>query len=377
MKRIQIFKAGTHTTSGGEEITFTETDLAAIAAAYDPALHEAPGVVGHPKSDGPSYLWATGLQAEGDCLFADVDQVDPAFSEMVTAGRFKKISAAFYRPGQKGNPRPDGWYLRHIGFLGAQPPAVKGLKPVQFGEGEEFVEFGELPVSTLAFTLSRIAGLFGRFRDYVIEREGAEKADVMIPAWQIEDIASASVEIRASQVPTAISNFSETEDKTVPNTLNADDIKKREAELTEREADVKKREEAVSAKAAEFSETETKQRRADHAAFLDSLVASGRPLPAPKDSLVEFMEVLAGQESSVEFAEGDQTVKAELLSFFKERVLGKLAKQVEFSEFAPGQARPDATDPAAIATAARAHQAEQAGKGIDISIADAVRAVTA
>ncbi|MDU4994931.1 MAG: hypothetical protein E6263_24870, partial [Klebsiella quasipneumoniae] len=51
------------------------------------------------------------------------------------------------------NPAGTGaWYLRHIGFLGAQPPAVKGLEqvafmesayPVCFGHNESHVYFSE------------------------------------------------------------------------------------------------------------------------------------------------------------------------------------------------------------------------------------------
>ncbi len=51
---------------------------------------------------------------------------------MVKAGRFKSRSASFYHPDNPNNPKPGVYYLRHVGFLGAQPPAVKGLKAVEF-----------------------------------------------------------------------------------------------------------------------------------------------------------------------------------------------------------------------------------------------------
>ena len=53
------------------------------------------------------------------------------FAEMVQAGRFPKRSAAFY---------PDG-RLRHVGFLGAMPPAVKGLKNISFGNDDDAIAF--------------------------------------------------------------------------------------------------------------------------------------------------------------------------------------------------------------------------------------------
>ena len=68
------------------------------------------------------------LERVGDRLLAKFAQVDPAFERMVGEGKFKKRSASFYR-------RPDGLSLRHVGFLGAQPPDVKGLADVKFEDG--------------------------------------------------------------------------------------------------------------------------------------------------------------------------------------------------------------------------------------------------
>ncbi len=61
MQRIEIFRPGTHTAMSGETIGFTEAQLRASAAAYDPAKHEAPIVVGHPRHDGPAYGWVKSL----------------------------------------------------------------------------------------------------------------------------------------------------------------------------------------------------------------------------------------------------------------------------------------------------------------------------
>jgi hypothetical protein len=65
-------------------------------------------------------------------LVADPDQVEPAFAEMVRDGRFKRVSAELYPREHPGNPTPGRLHLKHIGFLGAAAPAVKGLKPVSF-----------------------------------------------------------------------------------------------------------------------------------------------------------------------------------------------------------------------------------------------------
>lgn len=142
---LQIFLPGLHTAMSGQAIAFTESDLAATAAAYNPAQHEAPLVVGHPRHDLPAYGWVESLRFSEGGLDATPAQVNPDFADMVAAGAFKKISASFYAPDAPQNPVPGIYYLRHVGFLGAQPPAIKGMRHPSFSDTEEGVlTFGEL-----------------------------------------------------------------------------------------------------------------------------------------------------------------------------------------------------------------------------------------
>ena len=186
---IEIFRGGTHTDMRGTTLAFGESEIVDIAAAYDPALSEAPIVIGHPRTDAPAYGWVKSLSARGDRLYAEPDQVDAAFAELVESGRYKKVSACFYRPAAPANPKPGAYYLRHVGFLGAQPPAVKGLAPVEFAESPEddllLVEFADHESVSL---LSRVLSLFRGVRDYIVERDGTEKADAVIPNGVLESM---------------------------------------------------------------------------------------------------------------------------------------------------------------------------------------------
>ena len=68
------------------------------------------------------------------------DNVDPAFEHMVKTGKFTKRSVSLYP--DLGN----GPSLRHVGFVGAKPPVVKGLADIQFGEEDKKaieIEFSE------------------------------------------------------------------------------------------------------------------------------------------------------------------------------------------------------------------------------------------
>lgn len=132
-QKVDIFEAGTHVSMEGERITFSQADIDAIAAGYDPTRREAPLTVGHPEHDKPAYGWVRRLHsAPGGRLQMEAHQVDPAFAEMVSEGRFKKRSASFYPPHNPSNPTPGRWYLRHVAFLGAQQPALAGLPDLQF-----------------------------------------------------------------------------------------------------------------------------------------------------------------------------------------------------------------------------------------------------
>lgn len=144
MTFIEIFKAGKRPDSHGTVVNITPDDLQQVVDAYDVAYHEAPAVIGHPKMDSPAYAWVKGLQLDGDVLKAELDQIHPEFAEMVADGRFKKVSASFYLANSPDNPKQGSLYLRHVGFLGAMPPAVKGLRNPEFNESEQgIVDFCE------------------------------------------------------------------------------------------------------------------------------------------------------------------------------------------------------------------------------------------
>lgn len=168
MSLTHIFRAGSHTATNGETRTYTEADIAAMAAVYRPELHEAPLVVGHPALDAPAYGWVARLVASGADLYAEVTQTAPEFAEAWTKRLYQKLSAAFYPPGHPSHPAPESgaYYLRHIGALGAQPPAVKGLRSAQFADPDaagllqvEFSETTTAPQGVPAVTPEQIAAL--------------------------------------------------------------------------------------------------------------------------------------------------------------------------------------------------------------------------
>lgn len=127
---IEVFKTGTHTDSGGDTREWTLDDLTTIANTYNEAITadpgaEAPIVKGHPDTDDPAFGWVKSLKVVGDKLKAKITLIKD-FAEEVKNELYKKVSIAL----------KDDLMLRHIGFLGAVQPAVKGLEPVKFSEGK-------------------------------------------------------------------------------------------------------------------------------------------------------------------------------------------------------------------------------------------------
>ncbi|RWR29193.1 peptidase [Sinirhodobacter populi] len=132
---IEIFRAGSFADMTGTTQTIRPENLTEIAGNYDPENHPAPVVIGHPETDAPAFGWVDQLYVEGDVLKAMIKDAAPEFVDMVKAGRYKRVSISLFLPASTANPMPGELYIRHVGFLGAQAPAVPGLKPVKFAGG--------------------------------------------------------------------------------------------------------------------------------------------------------------------------------------------------------------------------------------------------
>jgi len=307
----------------GEAMDFSEADLAACAAAYNPALHEAPIVIGHPAANAPAYGWVKSLSAQGGNLTAEPHQVDPAFAELVAAGRYKKISASFYLPTSPTNPKPGALYLRHVGFLGALPPSVKGLRAPVFAEGEEgVVEFGDWAQDTNA-------SLWRRLREWLLAQFGPATADQVVPDWNIEALKDAAREDADEE---AEAKFSEAPKTVVENTtVTPEQIAAIQAENEQ----LKERNAALEASA----QREASERlHAANASFAESLVADGRL--APKDTALVVALLDQVSAAPIDFGEGD--IAGAFRAF-----LSSAAKVVDFGEHATkGKAATDTSDAA-------------------------------
>ena len=273
---VEIFRPGVLIDDAGVERTFTADDIQAMADGYDPAVREAPLCIGHPAGNLPAYGWVQRLSVnDAGRLVMDPHQVEPQFAEMVSVGRFKKRSAAFYPPQHPSNPKPGTWYLRHVAFLGAQPPAVSGLKDIQFAEADQ---------GCVCFS----------------------EGDPQQPTHTHQE-------------------------------LSMDEKERLEAEVkAAREAQERAEKEAAEAKTmlAQFAEQRRQDRHAGFVQFAEAQMKAGVLTKPEAAALPEVLAVMADAQT-VEFSEGGATKKVSPVQWLQDFVSAR-KPVVQFGEFNPG-----------------------------------------
>lgn len=340
-RRIETFRPGKHTSSQGVELVFTAEQLADLAQHYDPVNAPAPIVLGHPTMDAPAFGWAAGFtyDAERERLDADLgDDLDPQFTAAVESGKFRKVSLALFPPSHSANPKPGHWYPRHIGFLGAAAPAVTGLKPVAFADGQPF-HFGagtdrDLVEAEFACSASgwAVRDAFGRIRDFFIDKFGLEVADKALPSYLVESVnppePSTSYTAPGTKPPTDPAPAGPT-----PEEVTMSTNQKTPAEL---QAEIDR----LTAANTQLTTAATKAARdratSDAASFCAQLVTERKLRPADVDALSAAL-VPAFMAEPVTFGAGD-AAKTESPAAVLRRVLGASAVVIDTTEKTPGAA---------------------------------------
>jgi hypothetical protein len=360
--RIEIFKAGRQTDSAGNSRDWTESDLDKIVSSYDPKNHEAPVCIGHPKDNAPAWAWVKSVAREGKSLFAEIGDLLPEFSDLLEKKLFKKRSISLY---------PD-LSLRHIGFLGAQPPAVKGLEDFKFSEVEGApIEYADWQTT---WGFKSVGSLFQGLRDWLIDTKDMDTANRLIPQYEIDSLKTMVA------TPDPVNGFGYSENQT-----EVEDMDK----VKELEAQIVSFGEQITAKDTEINEFKTRATTAEArvillekekvngelTSFCDRMVNAGKILPAQKGNHMAVMQALAGQ-AEIEFSEGATITKISPLKAYQDGIENSESK-IMFGEFAKdGKDQDDMSDASNIADKARAFKELKSREGMEITISQAVEHVT-
>lgn len=361
MQPIHVLRPGTfrgHTLGAAE--------IAQLAEGYDPALHEAPIVVGHPADGAPAYGWVASLAADADGLHATARDVAVELAEAVAAGRYRKVSASLYPPGAAHHPAPESehWYLRHVGFLGAQAPVVKGLRPVSLGEAGDDVVTVEVSLAEHPWIWGTVARLFRSLRDRLIDEADLETADRVLPDYHIDELAREAERAVPDDSPAPA--FAEPEPAAQetdmatarPSPPEPADLAEREAQLTARAAELDARTAALDTRDAQHAAREATD-------LAERLVSEGRILPRDQAPLAALLAAVpaAGDGPTVEFAESAGAAPAARpAGAYLRHLLAGLPVQVDYAERAAADRDPPPSAPAAGLTLPAGHVVDPEGE---------------
>jgi len=275
MKFFEVFKAGNY-----PQGKFTKAEVEELAKNYDPSFCEAPITLDH-EQKGPAYGWVENLKEEGGVLKATFKDLSDDLKEFVNQGKYKKISIEIYRELEGKKP-----YLKAVSFLGASIPQVKGMKAVEFKDGES---------DTYIF-------------ETVIE-DSEEDEDTEILKATINDLTK------------QVADFKE---KAKKNT-EIKDLKSQVKDLTIQLAKFRDDAAGKDELAKELKDIKDNLRTKDFNEFIDKQIETGTLIPAQKDAV---FSILCDLDNVKKFDDASNSIHD-----FK-TLITAMPKQIEFSEVA-------------------------------------------
>ncbi|HCY76466.1 MAG TPA: hypothetical protein DHV28_11140 [Ignavibacteriales bacterium] len=248
--KFEIFKTGTHTSDKGVTKDYTLDDLSFIAQSYKPEEDEAPIVIGHPEDNDPAFGWVNSLSVSEDGkLIAEAsdEKLHSDFLNALKEGRYKKRSISLTPEGK----------LRHIGFLGAAKPAVKGLADIQFSSPSSVVyEFDYLPRHSET-------------------KPGENKSEVKTDVEKFTELTQEINSLKET-ISSLQKNFSESENNSTK--------------------------ESISKINSQLNSLQAKISNSDFENLLDDKVEEGTLTPAIKDKVLELSNFMQAQNFSNDFS---------------------------------------------------------------------------
>lgn len=298
---IRAFTTGTHRDGAGNFNTWTREQLDTMASKFKSRGLKIPACIGHPEKDAPAYGWFDQVKREGDDLNLHLGEISPKFAEAVRDTHYKYVSLAL---------RPD-LSIRHVGFLGAEPPAINlgELKKHEFSEGLEGIqtfEFADYHRSTLK-------RLFQGLRELLLLKFGQEEADRALSQWDVERVGEAE------------NVFSEPLTPTEEITVTVKTPEQFQAEIDELKRQNNQLQTEGSTTKTQLTALQFSQNREKDKTFILGL--GTKVLPGRVEQLTDFMGALR-EKGELTFSEGG---KKNALEEFK-GFLQSLPEQLTFGE---------------------------------------------
>lgn len=326
MNWCEIFRTGKHTDSAGNTHEWTEEELNTILSNFESKNPDVPITCGHVKTNSPAYGWVDKLKFEAGKLYAAFKQVQPEFEEAVKRGLFKTRSISL---------SPE-LVLRHVAFLGAQPPAIKGMEQFCFScnETDTVIEFNE-------------------FEKYKPEDKGDSDNNL-----------SANDKPFGEEVLNSPLNFNEEKGRKMT------DKEKQDAEFAEMKEAAALKDAKIAELERVIAESKKAAQKKEFEEFCESAVTEGHILPSQKQNVLDLL--FANAESSINFDDGSSKSSNEVLKEFIKSI-----KQIEFSQIGNDEnvQEPETinySDPQAVKKTILEIQKEYENLGVEINAAQAL-----
>lgn len=259
-----------HTDSSGNTREWTTKDADKIVSSYAAREADAPVVIGHPRDNSPAYGWILDLKRDGEKLLAKVKPTSKEFVGWLRKGLYRHVSMSV---------RPN-LTLRHVGFLGAAPPAVKGLKMPEFAD-EEFTEI-----------------------------------EIEVPGTQAKE---------DTQVTVTEKEFTELQKNNEELTKDKEKLEQAFKELKEKtdklESDFQSTEEEKAAARKELKKLRLNARKNQFSQFLNEEIAWGALSEDQKNTALRILQALSGEEFA---EEGEEPEEVGLFKEFLKVIPGKV-----------------------------------------------------
>ena len=284
---LHLARPGQFTDMHGQAVDLSPDLLAQLAASYDPAIYQAPLVIGHPKTNSPAFGHLAKLELTPEGLFGVPINVDPAFADAVNSGKYPQRSLSFWPADHPSSPTPGQPYIRHLGVLGAVPPAIPGLQGADLA-GDEAV----------------------------------------------------TIEFSAPLLTTTL------EPTPMPEPTETIDLAAREAALAYQAASLAATQADLDRRAAELAAQEDRARRAAVIAFCEGLASETRIHPAAVPAMAEILVKLETDEPALCFAAAEDPETPQAGAAWLKNFLSHLPPLVDLATFADKNRAPAPEVPA-------------------------------
>ncbi len=325
----EIFRTGTWTDANGITRKFTEQDIDKMLSMFSNEKSETtegrkvPLTPGHPNDNDPALGWVSRVWRDGKSMFAEFVDIIPEAIEAIKAKSFREVSIAL-----------SGSTLRHVGLLGAVPPAVPGMGGFQFADAD-YSEYEFVVEEDLTDKIMKVLKKLN-FKQKTGDHKMTALEDKL--TLEVADLKKENAELT--------SNFAKAKEE----------VKLSGQALKDAEAGKKKSDEELAKANEQIEQHYSQTAESTETAWIDKMIEGKKLLPADKESTAFMLKTLRGQES-MDFKVGDKTEKKTPASLYMEKIEAG-PEVLNTEKLGKGAARGEQS---ALEIATREYQAKNAG----------------